>query len=222
MSTVPTSGAFPFRATPAAVCWDKAACCWSPPTPIALLRCSAANGFWRICSAARLPCRRPTFRRSRKTRTRQRATSVRERMEQHRANPACAGCHKIMDPIGLALENFDGVGQWRNADSGLKIDASGQLVDGTRVDGPASLRKALLGPSGSVRRHHDRKIVDVRSGPRNEVLRHAGGTRRDAGCRRRSLPVLRPGVGNCEERAVSDENERSGYRVQKRRPESAD
>jgi cytochrome c551/c552 len=71
-------------------------------------------------------------------------TSVRERMEQHRSNPACAGCHKIMDPIGLALENFDGVGQWRNTDSGLKIDASGQLVDGTRVDGPASLRKALL------------------------------------------------------------------------------
>jgi cytochrome c551/c552 len=73
-----------------------------------------------------------------------RATSVRERMEQHRSNPACAGCHKIMDPIGLALENFDGVGQWRSMDAGFKIDASGQLVDGTRVEGPASLRKALL------------------------------------------------------------------------------
>jgi hypothetical protein len=73
-----------------------------------------------------------------------RATSVRERMEQHRANPACAGCHKIMDPIGLALDNFDGVGQWRAVDLGFPIDASGQLVDGTRVDGPASLRQALL------------------------------------------------------------------------------
>jgi hypothetical protein len=72
------------------------------------------------------------------------ATSVRERMEEHRSNPACAGCHKIMDPIGLALENFDGVGRWRAKDSGIAIDASGQLVDGTRVDGPASLRKALL------------------------------------------------------------------------------
>jgi hypothetical protein len=70
--------------------------------------------------------------------------SVRERMEEHRANPACAGCHKIMDPIGLALENFDGVGRWRAKDSGFTIDGSGQLVDGTRVDGPASLRKALL------------------------------------------------------------------------------
>src|SRR5579863_1159945 len=72
------------------------------------------------------------------------ATSVRERMEQHRANPVCAGCHKIMDPIGLALENFDGVGQWRSMDSGFKIDAAGQLVDGTRINGPADLRKALL------------------------------------------------------------------------------
>jgi len=71
-------------------------------------------------------------------------TSVRERMEQHRSNPACAGCHKIMDPIGLALENFDGVGHWRTMDLGFKIDASGQLVDGTHVDGPSSLREALI------------------------------------------------------------------------------
>jgi cytochrome c551/c552 len=71
-------------------------------------------------------------------------TSVRERMEEHRANPVCAGCHKIMDPIGLALENFDGTGQWRTEDSGLAIDASGQLVDGTPLDGPSSLRNALL------------------------------------------------------------------------------
>jgi Protein of unknown function (DUF1592)/Protein of unknown function (DUF1588)/Protein of unknown function (DUF1587)/Protein of unknown function (DUF1585)/Protein of unknown function (DUF1595)/Planctomycete cytochrome C len=71
-------------------------------------------------------------------------TSVRERMEEHRANPACAACHKIMDPVGLALENFDGVGKWRTMDSGFRVDASGQLVDGTPVDGPSSLRHALL------------------------------------------------------------------------------
>jgi hypothetical protein len=65
-------------------------------------------------------------------------------MEEHRSNPVCAACHKIMDPIGLALENFDGVGHWRNVDSGIKIDSSGQLVDGTPIDGPSSLRKALL------------------------------------------------------------------------------
>ncbi|HLI84529.1 MAG TPA: DUF1592 domain-containing protein [Bryobacteraceae bacterium] len=73
------------------------------------------------------------------------AASVRERMEAHRANPVCAGCHKIMDPIGLSLENFDAIGRWRTVDSGFPIDASGQLVDGTPLDGPASLRKALLG-----------------------------------------------------------------------------
>jgi hypothetical protein len=73
------------------------------------------------------------------------ARSVRERIEQHRANPACAGCHKIMDPIGLALENFDAIGRWRTADEGVAIDASAQLVDGTPLDGPASLRKAMLG-----------------------------------------------------------------------------
>ncbi len=72
------------------------------------------------------------------------ATSVRDRMEAHRSNPVCGGCHKIMDPIGLSLENFDGIGRWRTVDSGFPIDASGQLVDGTPIDGPASLRKALL------------------------------------------------------------------------------
>jgi hypothetical protein len=72
------------------------------------------------------------------------AASVRDRMIQHRENPACKGCHQLMDPIGLALENFDGVGRWRALDSGFKIDASGQLVDGTKIDGVESLRTALL------------------------------------------------------------------------------
>ena len=75
------------------------------------------------------------------------AKSVRERIEQHRANPACASCHKIMDPIGLSLENFDAIGRWRTEDEGVKIDASGQLVDGTPVDGPSALRKAILARS---------------------------------------------------------------------------
>jgi mono/diheme cytochrome c family protein len=75
------------------------------------------------------------------------AKSVRERIEQHRANPACASCHKIMDPIGLSLENFDAIGRWRNEDEGVKIDASGQLVDGTPVDGPSALRNAILARS---------------------------------------------------------------------------
>ena len=65
-------------------------------------------------------------------------------MEQHRTNPACASCHKIMDPIGFALENFDHAGKWRTMDGNTPIDASGQLSDGTRLDGSESLRRALL------------------------------------------------------------------------------
>ena len=73
--------------------------------------------------------------------------SVRERMEEHRQNPACAACHKLMDPIGFALENFDAIGTWRTNDSGFRIDASGQMFDGTKMDGPVSLRQALLNHS---------------------------------------------------------------------------
>jgi len=73
--------------------------------------------------------------------------SVRERMEEHRSNPACAGCHKMMDPIGFALENFDPVGVWRVNDSGFRIDAAGQMFDGAKLDGPSSLRQAILNHS---------------------------------------------------------------------------
>jgi hypothetical protein len=62
----------------------------------------------------------------------------------HRANRVCATCHNMMDPIGLALENYDEVGKWRTLDNGLPIDASGVMVDGTRINGEAGLLKALL------------------------------------------------------------------------------
>jgi hypothetical protein len=70
--------------------------------------------------------------------------SVRERLEQHRRNPACASCHRVMDPLGFALENFDAVGEWRTKEGGEPIDASGQLADGTNVDGPVTLRQAII------------------------------------------------------------------------------
>jgi Protein of unknown function (DUF1592)/Protein of unknown function (DUF1588)/Protein of unknown function (DUF1587)/Protein of unknown function (DUF1585)/Protein of unknown function (DUF1595)/Cytochrome C oxidase, cbb3-type, subunit III len=69
--------------------------------------------------------------------------SLRERMEQHRADAVCSGCHKVMDPIGFALENFDGVGQWRIQDDGSPIDPSGTLYNGAKVDGPVALRNML-------------------------------------------------------------------------------
>ena len=70
--------------------------------------------------------------------------SLRERMEAHRASAVCAGCHKVMDPIGFSLENFDAIGRWRTTDDGSVIDPSGTLYDGTKVDGPVALRKMLV------------------------------------------------------------------------------
>jgi hypothetical protein len=70
--------------------------------------------------------------------------TMRERMESHRANPACATCHRIMDPLGLSLENFDAVGNWRTSDAGTPIDPSDTLADGTKVNGPVALREAIL------------------------------------------------------------------------------
>jgi len=73
--------------------------------------------------------------------------TMRQRMEDHRSNPYCASCHQIMDPIGFSLENFDATGAWRTREGGTHgtpIDASGQLLDGTKVNGPVELRRALL------------------------------------------------------------------------------
>jgi mono/diheme cytochrome c family protein len=70
--------------------------------------------------------------------------TLRAQMEAHRANPVCASCHKLMDPIGFAMENFDAVGSWRTNEAAGRIDASGQLADGTRIDGVVALRNAIL------------------------------------------------------------------------------
>ena len=83
------------------------------------------------------------------------ALSMREAMEQHRANPVCASCHRLMDPLGLALENFDAIGRWRDrGETRGAIDATGELPDGTPFDGPAGLKDALL-------RHPERFVTTV-------------------------------------------------------------
>jgi hypothetical protein len=71
-------------------------------------------------------------------------TSLRQRLELHRSSPSCASCHAIMDPIGFSLEPFDLIGKWRETDGGSPVNATGRLADGTALDGPASLRRALL------------------------------------------------------------------------------
>jgi hypothetical protein len=73
-----------------------------------------------------------------------RPKTMREQLEAHRANPACANCHKLMDPLGFALENFDGVGAWRAREGEVPVDAGSVLADGTRVEGVVALRQWLL------------------------------------------------------------------------------
>ncbi len=73
-----------------------------------------------------------------------RQLTTRERMEQHRSNPACTSCHRVIDPLGLALENFDVTGRWRIRDNGAPVDPVGDLYDGTKMNGPIGLRNALL------------------------------------------------------------------------------
>jgi hypothetical protein len=73
-----------------------------------------------------------------------RMLTTRERMEMHRANPVCASCHKFMDPIGLALDNFDVTGRWRIRENGMPLDTRGELYDGTPLTSPDDLRQALL------------------------------------------------------------------------------
>jgi mono/diheme cytochrome c family protein len=85
--------------------------------------------------------------------------TMRQTMEAHHTNPTCATCHRIFEPIGLALENFDAVGAWRTQDDGGPIDPTGVLVDGTKVDGIASLRNSLLGRSDQFLRVVTEKLI---------------------------------------------------------------
>jgi hypothetical protein len=72
------------------------------------------------------------------------AATMRDRVAEHRRNPACAGCHRLMDPVGFALENYDAVGRWRSHEGGMPIDSSGSLPGGAALQGPQGLRQALL------------------------------------------------------------------------------
>src|SRR5437762_12672493 len=85
--------------------------------------------------------------------------TVRERMEEHRRNPTCQSCHKMMDPIGLALEHFDVTGRWRVRDNEMPIDSRGELWDGTQVNTPADLRNALLARRESILRTFTRNLM---------------------------------------------------------------
>ena len=110
--------------------------------------------------------------------------SVRERLEAHRADPVCASCHAIMDPIGFTLENFDLIGAWRETDGGQPIDTTAVLTDGTPIDGPAALREALLGRSDAFVTTTAEKLMTYALGRRLEHY---------------DMPAIRAIVGNAEE-----------------------
>jgi mono/diheme cytochrome c family protein len=97
-----------------------------------------------------------------------RLLSVRERMEQHRSNPQCTSCHRVIDPIGLALENFDVTGQWRIKDNGVAIDPSGTLYDGSPINGPLGLRQALMKRSDVVVTSFAERLMTYALGRRTE------------------------------------------------------
>jgi cytochrome c551/c552 len=94
--------------------------------------------------------------------------TVREKLEEHRKNEPCISCHKIMDPIGFSLENFDAVGAWRIHDSGVDINPDGQMYDGTRLDGPVTLRQALLARSDVFVRSFTARLLTYALGRRLE------------------------------------------------------
>jgi cytochrome c551/c552 len=97
-----------------------------------------------------------------------RLLSVRQRMEEHRANPACSSCHRVIDPLGLALENFDVTGRWRIKDNGVPVDAAGVLYDGTKIDGPAGLRQGILKHSDMFVRSFTESLMTYALGRRVE------------------------------------------------------
>jgi hypothetical protein len=85
--------------------------------------------------------------------------TMREQMEKHRANPACVGCHQLMDPIGFALEQFDAIGRARPTDGDTVIDAGSVMYDGTPINGPADLRNFLLGYEEQFVRNVTEKLL---------------------------------------------------------------
>jgi Protein of unknown function (DUF1592)/Protein of unknown function (DUF1588)/Protein of unknown function (DUF1587)/Protein of unknown function (DUF1595)/Protein of unknown function (DUF1585)/Planctomycete cytochrome C len=118
-----------------------------------------------------------------KANTGARLLSVRERMEQHRADPACRSCHRVIDPLGLALENFDVTGAWRIKDHGSPVDPSGELYDGSSVNGPIQLRQALLKRQEVVLRTFTENLMAYALGRRVEAydMPTVRGVVRDAG-----------------------------------------
>ena len=133
--------------------------------------------------------------------------TMRQKMLEHRVRADCIAVPRLMDPIGFSLENFDGIGSWRTLDANQPIDAASQVYDGTKIDGPAGLRKWLLGYSRPVRRGRGGEAADLRARPRRRVSGHAARPLDFARCGEERQPVLGARARRRQEQAVSDEHE---------------
>ena len=131
-----------------------------------------------------------------------RMLSTRERMEQHRANPACNSCHRVIDPLGLALDNFDVTGAWRIKDNEVPVDTAGELYDGTKISGPADLRAALLKHQDIVLRTFTKNLMTYALGRRVEYLRHADDPVDRAAGRQERQPLLLVRAGHRQQPGV--------------------
>jgi hypothetical protein len=92
--------------------------------------------------------------------------STRQRVEEHRRNPSCSGCHRVIDPPGMTLEHFDATGAWRATDNGAAIDTAADLYDGRKMDGAAGLRSALLAHQDMVLRNFTQQLMTYALGRR--------------------------------------------------------
>ena len=125
--------------------------------------------------------------------------STRERMEEHRKNPACASCHRVIDPLGLALENFDVTGAWRIRDNMVPVDSNGTLYDGTQMAGPAGLREALLKHSDTLIRNFTENLMSYALGRRVEYTTSRPCAR--SSVRRRRTAIVSP--SSCSESSTA-------------------
>ncbi len=135
----------------------------------------------------------------------QEAQSLRARMEAHRRTPNCASCHRVMDPLGFALENFDGIGEWRVKEQGGNVDPVGSARRRDESGRPGRAATGAEQASRHVRAHGDREAHDLRTGARARLHRYAARAKHCSrhGCGQ--LQVVRAGPGHRQERAVPDE-----------------
>ena len=131
-------------------------------------------------------------------------TSVRQQLEQHRADPICASCHKRMDPLGFGLENFDAVGAWRTTDGTVPIDPSGTLPDGRTFSGPKELRAILSERARRVHARDHRQADDLCARPRPRALRSPRRRHDGQGDRRRPVSLLERGAADRQQPRLPD------------------